>query len=354
MRKIKILYVLPDMSNAGPVNMCLSLVKELDCNKYDISIFALGSGHLVDDFSKYGQVELFSRKDFFAFAYQIRMGGFDIMHSHCIIADIFLSLSFPKAKLFTTLHNYLDQDSIFRRGKFIGGLLYLIQKKCIERFMKVACSDSVRFYCEDKLEMSKINSIPNGVCDLLIDLKTKDNDKCCDFYYLGSLSNRKNVEFILRGFELWSNEKNARLHIIGDGENRNELEERFKSNSVKFYGKIDNPASKFVDFDCFVSASKAEGMPLALLESLSVGNAFICSDIDPHKEVYDKCQEPCGYLFKFDDSYDDYIRKLDEYYLFIDKAKQSKNARDVFLKNYTSAKMAKKYQKLYEESLSIE
>ncbi|HDU3873422.1 TPA: glycosyltransferase family 4 protein [Klebsiella pneumoniae subsp. pneumoniae] len=177
----------------------------------------------------------------------------------------------------------------------------------------------------------------------------KDNDKCCDFYYLGSLNNRKNVDFILQGFDLWSKGKNTRLHIIGDGENRKHLEKKFESENICFYGKINNPISKLTEFDCFVSASKAEGMPLALLESLSIGNVFICSDIDPHKEVYEKCQETCGYLFKLDDSYEDYIQKLDEYYFSIDKNKQSKIARDVFEKNYTSAIMAKAYQDLYEE-----
>jgi hypothetical protein len=29
--------------------------------------------------------------------------------------------------------------------------------------------------------MFKINSISNGVDDLFIDLRLKDNDKCCDF-----------------------------------------------------------------------------------------------------------------------------------------------------------------------------
>ena len=47
---------------------------------------------------------------------------------------------------------------------------------------------------------------------------------------------------------------------------------------------IQNPHELFVNFDCFVSASKAEGLPLALIESLSLGKAFICSDIEPHKK----------------------------------------------------------------------
>ncbi len=76
--------------------------------------------------------------------------------------------------------------------------------------------------------MFKINSISNGVDDLFIDLRLKDNDKCCDFYYLGSLNNRKNVDFILQGFDLWSKGKNTRLHIIGDGENRKHLEKSLK------------------------------------------------------------------------------------------------------------------------------
>ncbi|WP_241655612.1 hypothetical protein, partial [Klebsiella michiganensis] len=48
MKKIKLLYLLPDLSNAGPVNMCLSLIKGLDLNIYCVHVAALGDGELID------------------------------------------------------------------------------------------------------------------------------------------------------------------------------------------------------------------------------------------------------------------------------------------------------------------
>ncbi|HHH4370546.1 TPA: hypothetical protein ACPZZ6_004041, partial [Escherichia coli] len=50
MSRIKVLYILPDLSNAGPVNMCLSLIKGLDKKTFDINVAALGSGELIHQF----------------------------------------------------------------------------------------------------------------------------------------------------------------------------------------------------------------------------------------------------------------------------------------------------------------
>ena len=68
--------------------------------------------------------------------------------------------------------------------------------------------------------------------------------------------------------------------------------------------------------------SKAEGLPLALIESISLGNTFICSDIEPHREVYETLEEG-GYLF--DGSDDDLISKMNKQLIDTEKEKLPKN-----------------------------
>lgn len=62
----------------------------------------------------------------------------------------------------------------------------------------------------------------------------------------------------------------ARLLIIGDGSARAELESRHVR-GVEFLGSRADPLPYFQASNCFVLPSRSEGLPVALLESMSVG-----------------------------------------------------------------------------------
>lgn len=80
MSRIKVLYILPDLSNAGPVNMCLSLIKGLDKKTFDINVAALGSGELIHQFEDFASVKIFPQSKILNFIKQIKMGNYDIIH----------------------------------------------------------------------------------------------------------------------------------------------------------------------------------------------------------------------------------------------------------------------------------
>lgn len=343
--KIKLLYVLPDLSNAGPVNMCLNLIRGLELDSYDIEIVSLGGGILVDEFKQYGKVNIFSRKNILGFCRFVRNKQFDIIHSHTIIADIFSSFSNSKAKKITTIHNYPNIDSIYRRGKVIGGGLYLLQMLAIKNMLKVACSDAVKVYCSSVLKFKYVESIPNGVLPYE-GLNKNESDGVVNFYYLGSISRRKNVEEIISAFTRWVVNKNAILNIVGGGELLESLSEKYKSDKIHFRGKIHNPEVVVNDFDCFVSASKAEGMPLALLEALSLGKSYICSNIEPHCEVHKYDEGNSGFIYE-SGNIEKLINAYDSYYLSEKKVEMAISAKKCFENYYDAKIMSSRYCSLY-------
>ena len=76
--------------------------------------------------------------------------------------------------------------------------------------------------------------------------------------------------------------------IVGDGEERTALETRARASGigerVHFMGAL--PASRlFTQADLFVTTSRSEGMPLALLEAMAAGIAVAASPIAAHREV---------------------------------------------------------------------
>lgn len=334
------------MSNTGPVNMCLYLIQRLDMNDYDVKIIALGGGDSIDLFSQYGDVEVFSRKRIAAFRKYIKKGGFDIIHSHTIIADLFLKLSKTKAEKLTTIHNYPDIDSIYRRGRVIGGFLYQLQKYAIKDVLKVACSHAVKEYCQEKLKMDNILTISNGV-PAKKNLVRESRCEIIHFYYLGSLSKRKNVDELLKAFDIWCNDKNSNLNVIGNGELLSDFSEKYSNNKkIIFHGKIDKPDVMIRELDCFVSSSRAEGMPLALLESLSLGKAYICSDIAPHREVFNNDNGHGGYVYKLGNIHE-LIKAFDDYYNNSHKELMSFNAKRCFENYYDARLMSADYDRLY-------
>ncbi|EOF9277559.1 glycosyltransferase family 4 protein [Klebsiella pneumoniae] len=345
MSKIKLLYILPDMSNAGPVNMCLNLIQGLNIKDYEIKIIALGGGEMIEQFKYYADVKILSRKNIFAFRNYVRQYNFDIIHSHTIIADLFSNLSRCKSLRLTTIHNYPDIDSIYRRGKLVGGILFQLQKHVIKNILKVACSHAVKEYCATTLHLNNIVSIPNGVCAKEIPERVI-SDETVRFYYLGSITRRKNVDELLDAFISWCDDKNTHLSIIGDGDLLDVFSKKYQNEKITFHGKVKSPSVVINKLDCFVSSSKAEGMPLALLESLSLGKAYICSNIAPHKEVFNNDRGLSGQVYELGND-KLLIKALDDYYNSGDKKLLSYNARKCFEKYYDVKLMSSEYDKLY-------
>ncbi|MGX2957004.1 glycosyltransferase [Ursidibacter sp. B-7004-1] len=73
-----------------------------------------------------------------------------------------------------------------------------------------------------------------------------------------------------------------KLYFIGDGENRNILENKIKelglSEDCLLLGEIKNPYSYFKNADLFIHTSESEGLPTVLLESMALGVPVVAMD----------------------------------------------------------------------------
>ena len=117
----------------------------------------------------------------------------------------------------------------------------------------------------------------NGVVTSKILVK-KDYKKTGKIIHFGRLGLEKDVDVIIRAFELAREEdKSLTLHIMGDGPARESLEnlvaKRVLTKSVKFYGFVghDKILKILKDFDLFVTASPMETQGLVVLEAMAAG-----------------------------------------------------------------------------------
>ncbi len=97
---------------------------------------------------------------------------------------------------------------------------------------------------------------------------------------VGRLDDQKNQIMILEAMMLLP--QDIRLIIVGDGENRLNLEDFISryglSERVYFAGRVKNPFKYMARADVFVLSSKYEGFPNVLVEAMSCGLPIVSTD----------------------------------------------------------------------------
>ena len=104
-----------------------------------------------------------------------------------------------------------------------------------------------------------------------------------NFINMGRLDRQKGQWFLIRSFRWVVDQyKNAQLFILGEGDLRKELEDLIQeldlSENVFLLGDQENVFPFLVNSDCFVFSSLWEGLPLSLIEALSVNLPVISTD----------------------------------------------------------------------------
>lgn len=113
---------------------------------------------------------------------------------------------------------------------------------------------------------------------------------------IGRLSYQKNQELLIEVFlEILREKPNAVLWLVGDGEDREKLEniinKRGIEDKVKFWGNVDNVNELLFAMDVFVLTSRYEGLPVVLVEAQATGIPlviphYIAKETCVQKEIY--------------------------------------------------------------------
>lgn len=104
-----------------------------------------------------------------------------------------------------------------------------------------------------------------------------------NFINIGRLDRQKGQWFLIRSFKkVVDRYKNARLFILGEGNLRDKLEHLINeldlNGNVFLLGEQENIFSFLKNSNCFILSSLWEGLPLALIESISINLPIISTD----------------------------------------------------------------------------
>jgi len=226
-----------------------------------------------------------------ALALTRRAKEFDIIHAHWSIcgAIAVLTQQFHHRPVITTLRG-ADQHA----GQ--GWPYSWIHRKALE-CSAFTVSVSVTFaqqICRTYPHIKRrLQVIPNGVTDHFYVINDKLRPKAPPFkiLFIGSLIPRKGCEIALKALADLSDEEKTSLTIVGDGPERNNLQQQALSagiaDKVHFTGSI--PPQEIVHFikqhHLLLLPSYHEGRPNVVLEAMASAMPVVASDIDGNREL---------------------------------------------------------------------
>ena len=151
--------------------------------------------------------------------------------------------------------------------------------------------------------------IPNGLDTEKY--RSEPGDKKRRILVMGRMQPSKNVQTILRAAAklpdaVWGD---WTMDILGDGPIRGELEQLAQAlgleSRLRFHGWIDNGTPEQLAFlrqaAIYVTASRFENCPMAVLEALAAGCAPLLSDIEGHRQFFEDAPGQKAVFFPPDD-----------------------------------------------------
>lgn len=280
--------LLPSLENAGPTNIALDIADTMRKSGSVVNIFYLNECGVKSYLTNTFQVKKLTLFD------AMKMRG--VLHSHGLRPDViscFIKLLFRKVKSVNTIHIHFITDMKFLYSRFLTKIAFRIWFSCIKKFDCIVCiSNTMKNYYiryDKRLKIKVIYNFRNNIIDAPCDASYLDWIKMQRLQgrvivsYVGSLIDRKNI---LNLVEYISTSTTFSLVIFGAGEHEKAIVNMIGNiNHIKLHGFVSNVRDYIKYTDLMVLPSYAEGFPLVVLESLSVGLPVLLSNILVHREI---------------------------------------------------------------------
>lgn len=277
----------------------------------------------------------------------------DIVHIHCTAILVYLpAIFYRKAKYVHTIHNLANKAISFQLLKYFQK--WLFKKKIQPITISNICQQSyIDFYKQDNAicitnGRAKLTTTSQYESVRVTIAEYKQNKDVPVFIHVARYAEQKNQKLLFEAFtKLHNNGKKFLLVVIGSGFNNSPYIHLNETEYVKILGAKQNVGDYLACADYFVLSSTWEGLPLSLLEAMSMGCVPIST---PAGGVVDVIKdEENGLLcptFEIEDFYNT-IAKVFDKEDFINKEQIIKD----YEKNYTMEVCVNKYYDLYKKML---
>ena len=283
MKKISIIFILPDLETGGAERIVTTLANHLPRNRFEPKILLLRKeGGFLEILKK--DVEIIDiktpriRHSLKPILLEIKKRKPDIVFSGFGEVNAYLSLFiklFPKTKFIARETNVVSKHVTRKEIRFFY--------RFYNNYHRIICqSDDMQNDLIENFNIKKENLIKiNNPVDfefinekLGISIKPETfKDDFKNVVAIGNLSSRKGFDNLLKVFSHLKNEK-IKLHLIGDGRDKElflQMKSDLKLDNVIFHGQQKNPYQFLKFADLFILSSRYEGFPNVLLEAGACG-----------------------------------------------------------------------------------
>lgn len=343
--------------NAQKVESVVGVIKDEPDLESPLCQEAEKNGFKTHQFEAPGKINFSVIKQIRQFIVQERI---DILHTHFYKTDIigFWATRGTNCKIISTPHGW-SKKMDFKLW------CYEMMDRMTFPFLNAVAPLSEDLYCPLKKIPGlngKLHFIRNGV-DLSEIMQSNsvngsllEEKKTGNFIigYIGQLIPRKGLDTLFKALAN-VNKISWKLFLIGDGPQKNELEElaeqlRLKEN-IYFKGFRQDRLDFLRGFDSFILPSRLEGIPRCLMESMAAGVPVIASDIPGCNDLVKDMET--GLLFELDNPTDlaDKIQKMLNSEAL--RTTITQNAEQYIKKHYSASRMAMEYETLFFQLSSI-
>lgn len=368
---IKVAFFVNSLIKAGPVNVVYDITSHLDRSIYEPIIFVMRNNveyrSIADKFFdlkikviflnfSFFKMELFTDNCKKIIEEKLLEENIRIVHTHSYHSTIILGKCDKSIKKIVTFHNICTEDYPRQKGLLLGTYMSFRYLSASCKFdYKVGISNAVSNFYKRKIKDELVFTIYNGVDCRQFIKPTEEQRKIIRqkfgltnetvYVIVGTLSKLKNVVHIINTIKK-INDKTKVFYFVGTGpllKKCKKLSAEFPN--IIFTGYQMDIKDYLIIADFSIAASKSEGFGLAALEAVMSGITLIYSDCKAFKELFAENNILKDYMFSLQDK--------DSLFIKINQLKKIDNPEKIiaiYKEQFDSKSMAKKYQKIYEES----
>jgi glycosyltransferase involved in cell wall biosynthesis len=309
MRKIQVLEMIDQPFLGGGQVALLALAKNLDKEKFEVSVCSREGGPLVDELKKINVPHFpasftrkISRRTVSDISSILRTNGIDLLHTHGGIAGFYGRWAGCKSQTPVIVHTLHGIHYLHYRNFFLKWI-YILLERYFSKF-----TDALIFVSEaDYLKAKKLRFAPEAKMRVIkngIDLSTYKSLGVADkkrkelgieesqpiVGTVARLHRQKGIIYLLRAArKIHHHFPEAKILVAGGGP----LEQKFGGTAQKLgvnqyfwiLGERTDALELLSLFDVFVLPSLWEGLPFVLIEAAALGKPIVATDVDGIKEV---------------------------------------------------------------------
>jgi glycosyltransferase involved in cell wall biosynthesis len=297
----KVAFFLPSLEGGGAERVVVNLIKEFVKREIKVElVLAIAKGPYLNELPKEVRIidlkssrAIFSIPKLITYLREEKPDIFISSLSHAnLVSIISKKISRSKTKLFLREDNTLSL--VFYNSKSFKTKVIPFLMKILYPYadLVIAVSNGVKDDLKKfaKLPENKIKVIYNPIITQDIFIKAKEPVDHPWFapnsppviLGVGRLTKQKDFPTLLKAFALVRKEIDSRLVILGEGEERKNLEKLAKELGIEGYlwmpGFVDNPYKYMSKASVFVLSSIYEGLPTVLIEALALGCQVVSTD----------------------------------------------------------------------------